>query len=199
VVETETPVDSSQYIGLVEALANKWVRKLPDAIEFEELRGIGFVALQKAVLSYDDSLGVPFGAYAYTRVDWGMLDAMRKLPRWVRGKGLQYLEVSLNDAVDGRDDALTWDTILCDPATDLIAEVEARDLARTVKKVASDLPDNTAKRVILSMLAGVKQNEIARRMDRTPQRVGQLAKKAKSHLLRRLRMLNCDWSDEFRQ
>jgi RNA polymerase sigma factor for flagellar operon FliA len=76
-----------EYAYLVEQVAQRVKRRIPEHIEYEELCSIGFIGLLEAMERYDDEKSVPFRVYAEIRVNGAMLDFLRKedwMPRNLR-------------------------------------------------------------------------------------------------------------------
>jgi RNA polymerase sigma factor FliA len=61
-------------------ILDKVARKLSRSrrVEHDELVSVGYIALRRAAESFDASLGVPFGRYAWYRVSWAMNDEVRR-------------------------------------------------------------------------------------------------------------------------
>lgn len=77
------------YYTVVQKIAGRLVRRLPPNVDKEELVQEGMIGLMDAHERYDQSLGVPFKAYAETRIQGAMYDWLRKqdmVPRSVRRK-----------------------------------------------------------------------------------------------------------------
>src|SRR5690606_40506168 len=73
--------------GLVKALAQRLVQRLPSQVEVSDLISVGVLGLMDAATRYRPSTGVPFDAFARRRVQGAMLDALRDLdwaPRSLR-------------------------------------------------------------------------------------------------------------------
>jgi RNA polymerase sigma factor FliA len=76
-----------EHLGLVKVLAVRVAQRVPGGVEVSELISAGTVGLIHAAGRYRDSLGVPFEAFARTRVHGAMLDVLRGLdwaPRSLR-------------------------------------------------------------------------------------------------------------------
>ena len=94
---------------LVDQVAQRVKSRIPDHIEYDELRSVGFIGLMEAVERYDDDKNVPFRVYAEIRVNGAMLDFLRKedwMPRNLRQqvKEIQRAEHSLTCAGEERSD-----------------------------------------------------------------------------------------------
>lgn len=77
------------YYGVVQKIAGRMARRLPPNVDKEELVQEGMIGLMDAHERYDETLGVPFKAYAETRIQGAMYDWLRKqdvVPRSVRRK-----------------------------------------------------------------------------------------------------------------
>jgi len=76
-----------EHVGLVKALAQRLVQRLPSQVEVADLISVGILGLMDAASRYKPSTGVPFDAFARRRVQGAMLDALRDLdwaPRSLR-------------------------------------------------------------------------------------------------------------------
>jgi len=76
-----------EYHHLVEYIANRLKVRLPDHVDVEELKSVGYIGLIEAIDRYDNGRGVPFRAYAEIRIQGSMLDHLRKedwVPRSIR-------------------------------------------------------------------------------------------------------------------
>src|SRR5690606_18750312 len=76
-----------EHVGLVKALAQRLVQRLPSQVEVTDLISVGILGLMDAATRYKPSTGVPFDAFARRRVQGAMLDALRDLdwaPRSLR-------------------------------------------------------------------------------------------------------------------
>jgi RNA polymerase sigma factor for flagellar operon FliA len=89
--EIEERTDRDQlvlkHVGLVKALAQRLVQRLPAQVEVKDLISVGMLGLIDAAARYKASTGVPFNAFARRRVHGSMLDALRDLdwaPRSLR-------------------------------------------------------------------------------------------------------------------
>jgi RNA polymerase sigma factor for flagellar operon FliA len=77
------------YYSVVQKIAGRMARRLPPNVDKEELVQEGMIGLMDAHERYDRTLGVPFKAYAETRIQGAMYDWLRKqdmVPRSVRRK-----------------------------------------------------------------------------------------------------------------
>jgi RNA polymerase sigma factor for flagellar operon FliA len=78
-----------EYYAVVKTIARRLARRLPAHIDRQELTQEGMIGLMDAQERYDPTLGVPFKAYAETRIRGAMVDWLRKqdvVPRSVRRK-----------------------------------------------------------------------------------------------------------------
>jgi RNA polymerase sigma factor FliA len=76
-----------EYHHLVEHIAHRLRRRLPNHVDIEELKSVGYIGLIEAIDRYDPTRGVPFRAYAEIRIQGSMLDHLRKedwVPRSIR-------------------------------------------------------------------------------------------------------------------
>ena len=94
---------------LVDQVAQRVKSRIPDHIEYDELRSVGFIGLMEAMERYDDDKNVPFRMYAEIRVNGAMLDFLRKedwMPRNLRQqvKEIQRAEHSLTCQGEERSD-----------------------------------------------------------------------------------------------
>ena len=76
-----------EFAPIVEQVAHRLKRRVPDHVEFDELRSVGYIGLMEAIERYDDDKNVPFRVYAEIRINGAMLDYLRKedwMPRNLR-------------------------------------------------------------------------------------------------------------------
>ena len=76
-----------EYHFLVEHIAKRLQRRLPNYIDGEDLKSAGYIGLIEAIDRYDEERGVPFRGYAEIRIQGAMLDHLRKedwVPRSIR-------------------------------------------------------------------------------------------------------------------
>lgn len=88
------------HVHLVERVAQRIKRRIPDHIEYQELCSVGYIGLLEAMDRYDDDKNVPFRVYAEIRINGSMIDFLRKedwMPRNLRQcvKEIQRAEHSL--------------------------------------------------------------------------------------------------------
>ncbi|MBZ5739060.1 sigma-70 family RNA polymerase sigma factor [Nocardioides mangrovi] len=88
------PVDpaalAEQHVPLVAHLVREVSARIPATVDRDDLRSAGLVALVMAAQSFDPELGVPFPAYAGTRIRGALLDELRSIDwasRSVRRRG----------------------------------------------------------------------------------------------------------------
>ncbi|SVD72788.1 uncharacterized protein METZ01_LOCUS425642, partial [marine metagenome] len=77
------------YLPLVKSIVSRMQHNFPDAVEREDLYGIGAKALVLAVNQFDPSKGRSFGSYTKLRIKGALLDELRRidcLPRANRAK-----------------------------------------------------------------------------------------------------------------
>jgi RNA polymerase sigma factor for flagellar operon FliA len=85
--------------SLVKYVVDRMAISLPACLEYEDLISHGIMGLMQAVDRYDPSRGVPFGAYAVTRIRGQVLDALRRLdlvPRSTRQRARE-IEGAIRD------------------------------------------------------------------------------------------------------
>jgi RNA polymerase sigma factor for flagellar operon FliA len=90
----DSPTDpaslAERHVPLVAHLVREVSGRIPASVDRDDLRSAGLVALVTASRSYDPDLGVPFAAYATTRVRGALLDELRSIDwasRSVRRRG----------------------------------------------------------------------------------------------------------------
>ncbi len=70
----------SYYLPYVKAIAIKIMERLPkNALELDDLVNAGIFGLVDAIEKFDDSKGVKFSVYSYTKINGSILDELRKL------------------------------------------------------------------------------------------------------------------------
>jgi RNA polymerase sigma factor for flagellar operon FliA len=135
---TERQAVLLEYYTVVQKIAGRMVRRLPPNVDKEELVQEGMIGLMDAHERYDQTLGVPFKAYAETRIQGAMYDWLRKqdmVPRSVRRKA---------NAITRATDELTR-TLDRDPTREELAahleksveELEAMQKDARIRKVVS--------------------------------------------------------------
>lgn len=122
-----------RYSPLVKTMAIRLQARLPDEISSDDLFTAGILGLMDAVGKYDGSRGIPFAAYARTRIRGAMLDEIRALdwvPRGVRQKArrlekmVRTLECKLGRYPNDDEIAAALDLTI-DAYQDLLCEVRA--------------------------------------------------------------------------
>lgn len=81
---------AEQHVPLVAHLVREVSARVPATVDRDDLRSAGLVALVLASKSFDPALGVPFAAYAVTRIRGALLDELRSIDwasRSVRRRG----------------------------------------------------------------------------------------------------------------
>src|SRR5665811_1019338 len=83
-----------EYLPLVQSLARRVYRRLPQNIEFDDLVSAGMLGLLQASAKFDPAKNVDFGSYAYRRIQGAIVDSLRDLdwaPRGLRrrSRGIQ--------------------------------------------------------------------------------------------------------------
>lgn len=80
------------YLHIVKYHADRISRRLPSAVDVDDLAGAGVFGLMDAIDSYDPGRGVKFETYCAQRVSGAILDELRSLdwaPRLVRSRAAQ--------------------------------------------------------------------------------------------------------------
>jgi RNA polymerase sigma factor for flagellar operon FliA len=65
------------HTGLAKSLALRFAGRLPPCVELDDLIGAGMLGLMDAVDRFDETRSIPFEAYARTRIQGAILDALR--------------------------------------------------------------------------------------------------------------------------
>jgi RNA polymerase sigma factor for flagellar operon FliA len=65
------------HTGLAKSLALRFAGRLPACVELDDLIGAGMLGLMDAVDRFDETRSIPFEAYARTRIQGAILDALR--------------------------------------------------------------------------------------------------------------------------
>lgn len=146
------------YRPLVELLARRLSKRLPPSVGLDDLVSEGYVALLKAAQRYDPSTGVPFGAYARTRLTGALLDALRAMD-----------PLSRRDRAEVTAGTKAWEEVSLDVATDVAhdaaADVRAADLAsRRVEQLLAALDPVTRTLIRRVHLDGEAVPAVARAM-----------------------------------
>lgn len=130
---------------LVEQVAQRVKSRIPDHIEYDELRSVGYIGLLEAIERYDDDKNVPFRVYAEIRVNGAMLDFLRKedwMPRNLRQqvKEIQRAEYSLKCQGQERSDKNIADVLQLSEAE--IRKVRGETQRRTIISGSISLGDS---------------------------------------------------------
>ena len=93
--------DLSSKSGLVVRIARKLSARLPSSVSLDDLIQVGMLGLLESLSSWDAGKGVPFDAFASTRIRGAMLDELRRcdwLPKGVRSsvKKMEESETALS-------------------------------------------------------------------------------------------------------
>jgi RNA polymerase sigma factor for flagellar operon FliA len=122
-----------QNIGLVERLARKFSRSLPQHVDVNDLVSYGFLGLMRAISRYDPARGVNFETFAAASVKSLILDELRRLdwaPRSLRKK-----QRDLKTAQDELREALGREPSRVEVAAKL--EWEVTEISTTVSKTTA--------------------------------------------------------------
>lgn len=88
-----------RYSPLVKTMALRLQARLPEEVSADDLFSAGIIGLMDAITKFDASRGIPFSAYARTRIRGAMLDEIRAMdwvPRGIRQKGRKLENVVRN-------------------------------------------------------------------------------------------------------
>lgn len=83
------------HYPLVRSIASRVASRCPPSVDIEDLISIGVIGLIDAIDRFDDSLGVPFEAYARIRIRGALIDQLRgsgPIPRSVRRNATRVAE-----------------------------------------------------------------------------------------------------------
>lgn len=87
-----------QYVHLVEQMANRLSASIPQSIiPRDDLIGLGYIGLIKAIKKFDYNKGFQFETYGLWRIKGAMLDGIRKMD-WVP-RGFREKAKDLNNAI----------------------------------------------------------------------------------------------------
>lgn len=84
-----------KYLPLVQSLARRMHRRLPQHVEFDDLVSAGMLGLVEASAKFDAAKNVDFGSYAYRRIHGAIVDSLRDLdwaPRGLRRRSREVQE-----------------------------------------------------------------------------------------------------------
>ena len=85
-----------QHLGLVQAIARQIARRVPPAVELDDLVSAGTLGLVRALESFDPARGLEFSTYATPRIRGAILDELRSqdwVPRSVRRRAREIAAV----------------------------------------------------------------------------------------------------------
>ncbi|MCB9833135.1 MAG: sigma-70 family RNA polymerase sigma factor [Planctomycetes bacterium] len=192
-------------LDLVERMVTRYRNTpLPQADLIQEGRS----GLLRATGAYDPELGVPFAAYARYWIRHGILDALARssrlirLPHWLnaalgrQARDQEEAAVPKPQRIEPRVQALEDETgrprELTDPGSgDPVEDLARRELIELALRRLDDLPERD--REILVRRFGLEDRraedrvQLARRFGLTPQRIGQLERRALDQVRRALR------------
>jgi RNA polymerase sigma factor for flagellar operon FliA len=72
------------HLGLVRVIARQIGKRIGTRIEIEDLEQEGMLGLMDAAAKYNESLGVPFSAYAAQRIRGAIIDSIRNISQLSR-------------------------------------------------------------------------------------------------------------------
>jgi RNA polymerase sigma factor FliA len=72
------------HLGLVRVVARRIAKQIGERIDIEDLEQEGMLGLMDAAAKYDESLGVPFSAYATLRIRGAIIDSIRHVSQLSR-------------------------------------------------------------------------------------------------------------------
>lgn len=84
-----------QYLPLVQSLARRMHRRLPQNVELDDLVSAGMLGLLEASAKFDPAKNVDFSSYAYRRIHGAIVDSLRDLdwaPRGLRRRAREIQE-----------------------------------------------------------------------------------------------------------
>ncbi|MFC5865536.1 sigma-70 family RNA polymerase sigma factor [Acidicapsa dinghuensis] len=84
-----------QYLPLVQSLARRIHRRVPQNVEFDDLVSAGMLGLLEASAKFDPVKNVDFSSYAYRRIQGAIVDSLRDLdwaPRGLRRRSREIQE-----------------------------------------------------------------------------------------------------------
>jgi RNA polymerase sigma factor (sigma-70 family) len=166
-----------RHLPLVRSIVYGLRRRFPLA-DVDDLVSAGTVGLIEAADRFDAKRGVPFGAFAYSRVKGAIVDELRRLPELSHvGAEKAIADISLQTPIDV-DESLMLIDVIADPQS---PEPELRAEFGEVVAAFSELP--CREREILGLYtAGHSMAEIAARHGCSESRASQIVLQARLRL-----------------
>ena len=189
-------INVEDYLHLVERIAKKLLRGLPDQVTMGDLRGPGYLGLMDAATKFDPERNVKFSTYCVSRIRGAMQNELRKMdwvPRLVRQKeklgeeeavqmnnfsGIPYINREFSE----NEDAKPYDPEDSSPLPD---EIVNRKLE--IRRAIMQLKPKYRQAVELYYFKHCTLKEAAAYMGATESRVCQILKKVKPILERLLK------------
>jgi RNA polymerase sigma factor for flagellar operon FliA len=182
-------------VDLARALASRYLSRIPRSVDHDAIVGAAHEGLCLAAISFDPTRGVPFRRWAARRIIGRMRDEMREqdhLSRRTRRRldpadplyDPDFIRVSpdrpssldeslrriLGDGID--EDITVMDTILDPHAPD--PSENGHGTKDRVFGMMAGLPDREFRVVTLRYFGGMRRTEVARSMEISESRVGQI-------------------------
>jgi RNA polymerase sigma factor for flagellar operon FliA len=136
------------YMDLVDSIAHKLKLRLPSHVSIDDLRSAGQEGLWKALHSFAPEKGIPFRAYATTRIRGAMLDELRKMDelsrnqraQWKQAQAAYGLQASYQQTSVSLDDLDRYEWIVDDdsmsPEERAIRSAQVAELNRAIMKLS---------------------------------------------------------------
>ena len=111
-----------EHIPLLRHIAGRMSLDIPGGLDREDLVGFGMIGLIAAADSWDESRGLKFSTYAYTKVRGAILDELRRMDFLPRGRREKVRD--LDRAIHKLEQSLGHSPSLDDIATELGCDVD---------------------------------------------------------------------------
>lgn len=165
-----------KYRPLIVKVASEFIKKSDGSLDLNDLIQEGMLALNDAVMSYNDDKEANFGTYARICIE-------RKIASFVRSNNRNKHKI-LNESLsyDIEDDDVTFDKFLVDTSAEPLSLVSNNEWEKLfVKKIESILTKNETA-VFELKLQGYDYKEIADMLDKTPKSVDNTLQRIKTKI-----------------
>lgn len=177
-----------EHAHFVRPIASRLKRRSGCQLELDDLEQEGMLGLLDAAKKYDDSLGVPFGAYARLRINGAILDTIRNsFGRTHRIPSCR----SLSEPILYDGDEVDLAEILPDPnAVDALNDLLDKEKACRVQTAVGQLRPREQAVIKALYVDEIYQRDIAKSMGCVQSRVSQISTVALGKLRRSLTIQN---------
>jgi RNA polymerase sigma factor (sigma-70 family) len=163
-----------EHLKLVSPIARHIVASLPRSFELDDLISAGYVGLIDAAAKFDPKRGIPFGAYARTRIRGEIFSSIRR-HEWENAT-MPPLE--------------EWHKEIADPASEPEAIIQTRQLRKLLESAIGMLSPQEETTIKTKYFQNSDLNGAARKLKLCPSRASQLHCDGLKHLKKNARLRN---------